>query len=92
MIEVSKRDYNYRMTQKKKKEDRMKYISKVKYKPSLPYIKTDNSGNEYITDGYQSKYKKYLKKQSNKSIRSYRGCLGEGSDYKKVYDLNWKWF
>lgn len=89
---MCERDYNYRRKHQIKAERRKKEISKMKFTPSLPYLKYDENGNEYISDGQKSAMKQYLKRQSNKKVRQYNDYIDDGGNYKKIFDLPWNWF
>ena len=89
---MCERDYNYRRKHQMKADNRKKAIACVKFTPSLPYLRHDENGNEYISDGQKSAMKQYLKRQSNKKVRQYNDYIDDGGNYKKIFDLPWNWF
>lgn len=86
------RDYNYRKEMEKKETKRKSMISKLGYVPTRPYAKRDKNNNVYYVS-YHCKTKKYIKKKANRAVRrAPYGSVGNGSNYIKVYDLDWEWY
>lgn len=48
-----------------------------------------NNG-EYKGRSYLSNRKKFAKKMTNKKIRQYKGSIGNGSCYRKIYNYWWE--
>lgn len=87
----------YRRNQKKKKDKRLRnIISYSGYKPMIGYIEhglVDGIVQEigdHIKYPRNSNRQRYLKRQSNKKVRRYRGKILKGSFYRKLFDYWWE--
>ena len=78
----------------------LKKLEKTAYRSPQPvsyenveYIKGHavKKAKPYYKRRYRSQYSKYLKKQSNKIVRKYKGDLHSGNHYKHCYDFWWKY-
>lgn len=45
----------------------------------------------YYKRYYRDQRSKYLKRQSNKRVRRYKGELSNGNDYRRIYDFWWEY-
>lgn len=85
-----------RMVKKKKDKKRRRLLSIYKYRPFLGYIEHDFIDGKWQETGSHIKYPKasnrqrFLKRQSNKMVRRYKGAISSGNAYKKIYDYWWK--
>lgn len=79
----------YRKRDKKKKDDKRRDYSKYSYSPSSPRTKGDS---EYVLPARRSKWKKFLKTKSNRTVRRHKGYLPKGNGYRKMDDDLWIWW
>jgi len=87
------RDYNFRKKAVIKEQKKRKWLWNEFCWPSMPNKKTDENGKQYFIEGKTGAYKKFLKKQANKAVRQSKlDIVGSGANYKRVYDLTYKWY
>ena len=61
------------------------------YRVSYDRSYTDNPDDTlYIRREYRGQRSAYLKNQSNRKIRRYRGDISSGCGYRKIYDYWWE--
>lgn len=85
------RDKKYKQRLKRLYQISPGYPSPVYYKDTI-FIKGVgyvNNPNPYYKRLYRRHYSKYLKRQSNKKIRRYKGELHNGNMCHKLYDYWW---
>ena len=81
-----KKKYKKRLNQyERKKIDKIKLdkLSKIRW-----WAVWDNG--KYKSRCYLSDRRKFAKKMANKKIRQYKGDIGNGSCYRKIYDYWWE--
>lgn len=87
------RNYNFRRQAAMKKQARRRNLWNTGYWPSMPNKGVGENGEEYFIEGTTGNYKKYLKRQAAKAVRRAElETIGSGNNYKKVYELTWKWY
>lgn len=87
----------YRRYQAKKKDKRKRnIIDRGGYKPMIGYIEYGFVDGKWEQVGNHIKYprnsnrQQYLKRQSNKKVRRYKGKIPNGSAYRKLFDYWWE--
>lgn len=87
----------YRRQQAKKKDKRLRsIIASGGYKPMIGYIEYDLVDGVWKEVGNHIKYprnsnaQRFLKRQSNKRVRRYKGTISKGNSYRKLLDYWWE--
>lgn len=89
----NERDYSFRRANKIKEQKRRALIHEIRYFPTMPKKSEGNKGKSYYVEGCKDNYKQSLKKIATKKVRqSNLDKFGNGSNYKKLFNLPWNWY
>lgn len=89
----NERNYNFRRANKIKEQKRRALIYEFGFFPTMPKKSKGNKGKSYYVEGCKDNYKQLLKKTAVKKVRqSNLDEIGNGSDYKKLFNLKWNWY
>lgn len=87
----------YRRNRTKYKDERKRnIIATGGYNPAIGYIDYDFVDGKRVEVGNHIKYPKnsnaqrFLKKQSNRKVRRFRGEISSGNSYRKLFDYWWE--
>lgn len=87
------RNYNFRKEAKRKEQQRRDFLwNNVGYWPSVPRRRIGEDNTQYYLEGVTGTYKPFLKKRANARVRQFKGQIGNGAEYKRLYDLVCKWY
>jgi len=86
------RNYNFRKKAKRKEQQRREFLCNIGYWPSMPRRQIGKNNTQYYLEGFTGTYKPFLKKEANARVRRIKGQISNGAEYKKLYDLVYKWY
>ena len=89
VVEVTKQS---RKRDKKKKDDKRMAYARYYCNCGTPRVKDGKSEAEYVLPAKRSKWKKFLKNKSNRTVRRHKGYLPKGNGYRKMDDDLWMWW
>lgn len=89
VVEVTKQS---RKRDKKKKDDKRITYARRYCNCGTPRVKDGKSEAEYVLPAKRSKWKKFLKNKSNRTVRRHKGYLPKGNGYRKMDDDLWMWW
>ena len=89
IVEVTKQS---RKRDKKKKDDKRIEYARRYCNCGTPRVKGGKSEAEYVLPAKRSKWKKFLKNKSNRTVRRHKGYLLKGNGYRKMDDDLWMWW
>lgn len=72
-----------RKRDKRKKDEKRRMYAKTSYTCGTPRVK---GTSEYVLPAKRSKWKKFLKNKSNRTVRRHKGYLPKGNGYRKMDD------
>lgn len=78
-----------RKRDKRKKDEKRRMYAKTSYTCGTPRVK---GTSEYVLPAKRSKWKKFLKNKSNRTVRRHKGYLPKGNAYRKMDDDLWMWW
>lgn len=81
-----------RKRDKKRKDDKRREYSRHYCSPGTPRVKGGKGETEYVLPAKRSKWKKFLKNKSNRTVRRHKGYLPKGNGYRKMDDDLWIWW
>ena len=86
------RDYNFRKEAKRKEQQRRDFLWNTGYWPSVPRRQIGKNNTQYYLEGVTGTYKPFLKKRANARVRQFKGQIGNGAEYKRLYNLVCEWY
>lgn len=89
IVEVTKQS---RKRDKKKKDDKRIEYARRYCSCGTPRVKGGKGETEYVLPAKRSKWKKFLKNKSNRTVRRHKGYLPKGNGYRKMDDDLWIWW
>lgn len=81
-----------RKRDKKKKDDKRMAYARHYCNCGTPRVKDGKSEAEYVLPAKRSKWKKFLKNKSNRTVRRHKGYLPKGNGYRKMDDDLYIWW